>query len=47
MNTLTAIEAERVNQILLHALERLEVLSYLPISWDDDISKKYIFFFYL
>lgn len=37
MNTLTGIEAERVNQILKHAIERLQILSYIPTSWDDDI----------
>ncbi len=37
MNTLTGIEAERVNQILRHALERLRVLAYVPSSWDDDL----------
>jgi septal ring factor EnvC (AmiA/AmiB activator) len=37
MNTLTAIEAERVNQILKHAIDRLQILSYIPASWDDDI----------
>ncbi len=37
MNTLTGIEAERVNQILKHAVDRLQILSYVPIVWDDDI----------
>jgi hypothetical protein len=37
MNTLTAIEAERVNQIMKHAIDRLQILSYIPTSWDDDI----------
>ncbi len=37
MNTLTAIEAERVNQILKHAIDRLQILSYVPTAWDDDI----------
>lgn len=37
MNTLTGIEAERVNQILKHALDRLQILSYVPTSWDDDL----------
>jgi hypothetical protein len=37
MNTLTGIEAERVNQILKHAIERLQILSYIPVVWDDDI----------
>mmetsp|Transcript_21985 Transcript_21985/g.36827 ORF Transcript_21985/g.36827 Transcript_21985/m.36827 type:complete len:371 (+) Transcript_21985:73-1185(+) len=37
MNTLTGIEAERVNQILKHTIERLQILSYVPLSWDDDL----------
>jgi len=37
MNTLTGIEAERVNQILKHALDRLQILQYVPTTWDDDI----------
>ncbi len=37
MNTLTGIEAERVNQILKHAVDRLQILSYIPLVWDDDI----------
>lgn len=37
MNTLTAIEAERVNQILKHVIDRLQIFSYIPVSWDDDI----------
>lgn len=37
MNTLTGIEAERVNQILKHALDRLQILQYVPSTWDDDI----------
>lgn len=37
MNTLTGIEAERVNQILCHGIDRLNVLSSLPASWDDDL----------
>lgn len=37
MNTLTGIEAERVNQILKHAVERLQILSYIPTTWDDDV----------
>ena len=37
MNTLTGIEAERVNQILKHAVDRLQILSYIPVVWDDDI----------
>ena len=37
MNTLTGIEAERVNQILKHALDRLQIMSYVPMYWDDDL----------
>jgi chromosome segregation ATPase len=37
MNTLTGIEADRVNQIIKHAIDRLQILSYIPTSWDDDI----------
>lgn len=37
MNTLTGIEAERVNQILKHAVERLQILAYVPTVWDDDL----------
>jgi hypothetical protein len=37
MNTLTGIEAERVNQILRHTIERLQILSYVPLSWDDEV----------
>lgn len=37
MNTLTAIEAERVDQILKHAIDRLTILSYVPTVWDDDL----------
>eukprot|EP01035_Chromulina_nebulosa_P023129 gene23129-29968_t len=37
MNTLTGIEAERVNQILKYAIDRLVVLSYVPLMWSDDI----------
>ncbi len=37
MNTLTAIEAERVNQIMLNVIDRLQILSFIPINWDDDI----------
>jgi hypothetical protein len=36
MNTLTGIEAERVNQILKHAIDRLTILSFVPTHWDDD-----------
>jgi len=37
MNTLTGIEADRVNMIMRHALDRLRVLSYVPTTWDDNI----------
>mmetsp|Transcript_4092 Transcript_4092/g.6341 ORF Transcript_4092/g.6341 Transcript_4092/m.6341 type:complete len:373 (-) Transcript_4092:227-1345(-) len=37
MNTLTAIEAERVVQILRLASDRIHILSYLPTAWDDAI----------
>ncbi len=37
MNTLTGIEAERVNQILKLAIDRLQILSHVPTVWDDDI----------
>lgn len=37
MNTLTGIEAERVNQILKHAIDRLQILSFIPTNWDDDV----------
>ena len=37
MNTLTGIEADRVNQILKYAIDRLVVLSYVPLSWSDDV----------
>ena len=37
MNTLTGIEAERVNQILKLAVDRLQILSHVPVAWDDDI----------
>jgi hypothetical protein len=37
MNTLTAIEAERVVQILRYATDRLNILAYLPITRDDDL----------
>jgi hypothetical protein len=37
MNTITGLEAERVNQILKHAVDRLLILSYIPTSWDDDV----------
>ena len=38
MNTLTAIEAERVVQILRFASDRLTILSYVPPLYDEDIS---------
>ena len=37
MNTLTGIEAHRVDEILKHAVEQLRVLSYVPGEWSDDI----------
>lgn len=37
MNTITGMEAERVNQILKHAIDRLQILSYIPRCWDDDV----------
>ena len=37
MNTLTAIEADRVNLIMRNALDRMRVMSYVPTSWDDNI----------
>lgn len=37
MNTLTGIEADRVNQILKHACEQLHVLSFVPQTWDEDL----------
>ena len=37
MNTITGIEAERVNQILKHALDRLHIMAYVPMYWDDDL----------
>ena len=37
MNTLTGIEAERVNQILKYAIDRLVILSYVPLMWSDDV----------
>jgi hypothetical protein len=39
MNTLTGIEAERVSQILRHAIDRLHILSYVPTQWDDDLAE--------
>lgn len=38
MNTLTGIEAERVSQILRHAVDRLHLLSFVPTAWDDEIA---------
>jgi hypothetical protein len=38
MSTLTGIEAERVSQILRHAIDRLHILSYVPTQWDDDLA---------
>jgi hypothetical protein len=35
MNTLTSIEAERVDQILHHAFKRLEMLALIPTSDDE------------
>lgn len=37
MNTLTAIEAERVVQILRYASDRLQILSSLPLHRDDNL----------
>jgi hypothetical protein len=37
MNTLTAIEAERVVQILRYATDRLNILAHLPVVRDDDL----------
>jgi hypothetical protein len=37
MNTLTGIEAERVNHILRHAIERLNVLAHIPLTWDNNL----------
>jgi hypothetical protein len=37
MNQLTEIEAERVNHILNHATNRLQILAHVPLVWDDDI----------
>lgn len=38
MNTLTGIEAERVSQILRHAVDRLHILSFVPTAWNDDVA---------
>lgn len=40
MNTLTGIEADRVNQILKQSGDQLHVLSFIPSSWDDDLVSK-------
>ena len=40
MNTLTSIEAERVLQILRHAVDRLHLLKYVPTSWDNELCKE-------
>lgn len=37
MNTLTGIEAERVQQILRHAIERLQILNHVPMNLEEDI----------
>lgn len=37
MNTLTGIEAERVNHILRHAIERLNILANIPLTWDNNL----------
>lgn len=37
MNTLTNIEAERVLQILRHAVDRLSLLSYVPVDWNGEL----------
>lgn len=37
MNTLTGIEADRVDMIMRNALDRLQILSYVPTTWDDSI----------
>jgi len=37
MNSLTGIEAERVLQILRHAVDRLHLLEYVPDTWDSDL----------
>ena len=37
MNTLTGIEAHRVDEILKHAVEQLRVLTYVPNDWNDEI----------
>lgn len=37
MNTLTGIEAERVNQILKNTLDKLQLLSHIPTVWREDV----------
>jgi hypothetical protein len=37
MNTLTAIEADRVVQLMKNAIDRLQILSYLPTMVDEDL----------
>jgi hypothetical protein len=37
MNTLTGIEAERVNQILKNSRDQLNILSYVPSEWDEEL----------
>ena len=37
MNTLTGIEAERVNQILKNSRDQLNILSYVPSVWDEEL----------
>ena len=37
MNTLTGIEAHRVDAILKHSLDQLQVLSYVPVQWDENV----------
>jgi hypothetical protein len=37
MNTLTGIEADRVDTIMRSALDRLRIMSYVPTTWDDNI----------
>jgi hypothetical protein len=40
MNTLTGIEADRVNQILKNSIDMLNILSYVPSEWDEELSEK-------
>lgn len=37
MNTLTGIEAHRVDAILKHSLDQLQTLSYVPVQWDENV----------